>query len=202
MLLSSYRGRRHRPHRRSPAMCSSWFVRAQHDIRCLCEGGSQPLGSTATPLAEWHGPIRPSRRHQGSRWRSKVTALDEPGAVATLDFRPHERPQGICGCPRIWVRVEAYTALRSDTAPMAHEKGTAEQVRPDLHPVEPPFIALGPNAGERRTLREERQLDQCRTTSEFCKTCHASSLTWSGVSASGNVRFRRARPVSEESAFK
>jgi hypothetical protein len=43
---------------------------------------------------------------------------------------------------------------------MIRPQGAAEQVRPDLHRVVAPLVALGADADQRGGFREQRQLDR------------------------------------------
>ena len=56
--------------------------------------------------------------------------------------------------------IEAAPAFGADAAPLAEQQGAAEQIGPDLHAVEAPFVALRPDADQRGGVREQRQLDR------------------------------------------
>ena len=56
--------------------------------------------------------------------------------------------------------IEAATAFGADAAPLPDEERAAEQVGPDLHPIEAELVALGLDADQRRGVREERELDR------------------------------------------
>ena len=56
--------------------------------------------------------------------------------------------------------IEAAPTFGSDAAPLAQQQGAPEQIGPDLHPVEAPFVALRPDADQRGGFREQRQLDR------------------------------------------
>ena len=60
----------------------------------------------------------------------------------------------------IGMRIEPAAAFGADAAPLAEQQGAAEQVGPDLHAVEAPFVALGADADQRGGFREQRQLDR------------------------------------------
>ena len=68
--------------------------------------------------------------------------------------------EGIEGRARIRVRIEPAAAFGADAAPLAGEQGAAEQVGPDLQPVEAPFVPLGPDTDQAGGLRKQRQLDR------------------------------------------
>jgi len=53
------------------------------------------------------------------------------------------------------VRIEAHVPLCADAAPAARKKRPAEEIRPDLEPVEAPLIGLGADADQRRRVGEE-----------------------------------------------
>ncbi len=57
---------------------------------------------------------------------------------------------------------EPAATFGADAAPLTHEKGAAEEVRPDLHAVEAPLVAVGSDAEEGGFFREERELDGLR----------------------------------------
>ena len=58
------------------------------------------------------------------------------------------------------MRIQPAAAFGADAAPLAEQQGAAEQVGPDLHPVEAPLVALGVDADQRGGLREQRQLNR------------------------------------------
>jgi len=58
------------------------------------------------------------------------------------------------------MRIQPSPAFGADAAPLAEQQGAAEQVGPDLHPVEAPLVALGVDADQRGSLREQRQLNR------------------------------------------
>ena len=60
------------------------------------------------------------------------------------------------------MRIQPSAAFGADAAPLAEQQGAAEQVGPDLHAVEAPFVALGADAAQRGGLGEQRQLDRRR----------------------------------------
>ena len=53
-------------------------------------------------------------------------------------------------------------AFGTEAAPLAGKQGAAEQVGPDLEPVEAEFVALSADADQRGRFCEERQLDRRR----------------------------------------
>ena len=58
----------------------------------------------------------------------------------------------------MWIQSAA--AFGADAPPLAEQQGAAEQVGPDLHPVEAPLVALGADADQRGGFREQRQLNR------------------------------------------
>ena len=58
------------------------------------------------------------------------------------------------------MRIQPSPAFGADAAPLAKQQGAAEQVGPDLHPVEAPFVMLRTDADQRGGLREQRQLNR------------------------------------------
>jgi len=44
------------------------------------------------------------------------------------------------------MRIQAPATLRTDPSPLPHEQRAAEQIGPNLHPVEPPLVQLRTNA--------------------------------------------------------
>jgi hypothetical protein len=76
--------------------------------------------------------------------------------VAALALLPCQTRQCVDGGARIGVWVEPAATFGADAAPLAQQQGAAEQVGPDFHAVIAPHVELGPNAGERRRLWEQR----------------------------------------------
>jgi hypothetical protein len=70
----------------------------------------------------------------------------------------------------VGMRIEADAALGADTAPLAGEQRAAEQVGPDRHAVEPPFVAVGADTGQGHRLGEERELDRV-SVHDQCRAC-------------------------------
>jgi hypothetical protein len=58
------------------------------------------------------------------------------------------------------MRIQPSPAFGADAAPLAEQQGAAEQVGPDLHPVEAPLVALGADPDQRGGLGEQRQLNR------------------------------------------
>ena len=58
------------------------------------------------------------------------------------------------------MRIQPAAAFGADAAPLAEQQGAAEQVGPDLHPVEAPLVMLGADADQRGGFREQRQLNR------------------------------------------
>jgi hypothetical protein len=60
--------------------------------------------------------------------------------------------------------VETAAVVGADAAPLSEEEGVAEEIRPDLHPVEAPFVLLRADAGKGDAIHaigEERLLSGC-----------------------------------------
>ena len=80
--------------------------------------------------------------------------------VAAAALGAGELGEGVDGGAGVGVGIEADAALGADAAPLAGQQRAAEQVGPDRHAVEPPFVAVGPDAGQGHRLGEERELDR------------------------------------------
>jgi hypothetical protein len=75
------------------------------------------------------------------------------GLVAAAPFLPHQPCQGVERGPRVGVGIEPSAAFGAEAAPLAEQQGAAEQVGPDLHAVEAPFVALRPGSAPARRPR-------------------------------------------------
>jgi hypothetical protein len=114
-----------------------------------------------------------ARARQGSGRRSRMEYADEGGpsllpslelscraiTIATPTLGTEQGGEGIDGGAGIGMRVDLAAPAGPETAPMADEDRPAEQIGPDLHPVEPALAGLGVDADEGGSFREERQLD-------------------------------------------
>jgi len=92
------------------------------------------------------------------------------------------------------MRIQPSPAFGADAAPLAEQQGAAEQVGLDLHPVEPPLVALGADADQRGGFREKRQLNRDgRRESGFRAFGHDVTAN---VSQIGGVRQRKLPAAS------
>ncbi len=74
-------------------------------------------------------------------------------AIASLALDVNNFGQGFDSSSLVAMLVKPDSARCSYPAPMTHQQRAAEQVRPDLQPIVPPFIYLRSDTRERRTLR-------------------------------------------------
>src|SRR5690242_15913532 len=79
-------------------------------------------------------------------------------AAALASGEASERIDGGTG---IGMRIKPPPALGADAAPLADQQRAAKQVGPDLHPIKAPFVAFRADAGQGRSIREQRQLQWC-----------------------------------------
>jgi hypothetical protein len=93
-----------------------------------------------------------------SRWwasaPSRVTVL-----VAAAALGSKQGGQGVHRGAGIGVGIKALAALGAETAPVADQQRSAEQVGPDFHPIEPAFVRFRTDANEGGGFRKERKLD-------------------------------------------
>ena len=112
--------------------------------------------------------------------------------VAAAAFAAGEPGEGVEGGAGVGVRVEADAALGADAAPVAGEQGAAEQVGPDGEAVEAPLVALGPDAGERRLVGEQRELERLGHRARFAAGGHDSPGTVSKAARAGQAECEAA----------
>ena len=72
--------------------------------------------------------------------------------------------------------IEATVAFAADAAQLAHEEDAAEEVRPDFHAIETPFVPLGADADEGGCLRRSFRSGRMRTR----EAASAKSGSWMG----------------------
>jgi hypothetical protein len=58
------------------------------------------------------------------------------------------------------MRIQPASSFGADVAPLAQQQRATEQVRPDLDPIESPFVMFRADADQRRGVREQRQLNR------------------------------------------
>lgn len=80
--------------------------------------------------------------------------------VAAVALFPDQHGECVAGGAGITMRIEPAAALGADAAPLAQQQGAAEQVGPDFHPVEPPFVLVRPDAGEAGLVGKEGELQR------------------------------------------
>jgi hypothetical protein len=68
--------------------------------------------------------------------------------IAATALAPSEASKRIDGVSGIGMRVEPAPPLSADAATLADQQRATEQIRPNLHPVEAPFIAFGSDADQ------------------------------------------------------
>ena len=113
------------------------------------------------------------QRHAGSAaatpawsaWPASGAAIGSRAAVliAAAALAPGEACERVDGGAGIGMRIQPAPSLGADAAPLAEQECAAEQVWPDLHAIEAPFIAFGADAAQRGSVGEQRQLDRRRT---------------------------------------
>src|SRR5262249_9720804 len=81
--------------------------------------------------------------------------------VAAAALSPCKAGERIDGGTRVGMRIQPAAAFGADAAPLTKQQSAAEQIGSDLHAVEAPLVALGTNADQRGSFREQRQLDRC-----------------------------------------
>jgi hypothetical protein len=117
-----------------------------------------------------------------------------PVLIAAPALPPGEAGECVEGSPRICVWIEAAAPFSANAAPLAEQQGASEQIGPNLHAVEAPFVALRPDADQRSGFREQRQLDrQGARSSAFLTLGHEITGTVSQTAAvwQGKPRPRR-----------
>jgi Integrase core domain len=85
---------------------------------------------------------------------SSVTVL-----VAAAALGSKQGGQGVDRGAGIGVRIKTPAALGAETAPVADQQRSPEQIGPDFHPIEPPFVRFRTDANEGGGFRKERKLD-------------------------------------------
>ena len=79
--------------------------------------------------------------------------------VAAAALGSKQRGQGVDRSAKIGMRIKTPAALGTETAPVADQQRSAEQIWPDFHPVESPVIRFRTDANEGGGFRKERKLD-------------------------------------------
>ncbi len=82
--------------------------------------------------------------------------------IAAAAFGAEDGGESVESGAGVGMGIEPAAAFGANAAPLAHEQGAAEEVRPDLHAVEAPLVAVGSDADEGGFFREERELDGLR----------------------------------------
>jgi hypothetical protein len=95
--------------------------------------------------------------------------------------------EGNDGGPKVCMRIKPASAFGADMSPLAGEQGKAEQVGPDLLPVEAAFVAFRPDPDQRGGIREDRQLGRGRPN----EGCSAAL----GIFSRKMYHFRRCLPA-------
>ena len=129
--------------------------------------------------------------HRRRAWLACAEAIWSyaPLLIAAAALPPREAGECIDGSAGIGMRIQPPVAFGADAAPLAKQQGAAEQVGPDLHPVEALLVALGTDADQRGGLREQRQLNRHgRRESGFRAFGHNVAAN---VSQIGGVRQRK-----------
>jgi hypothetical protein len=95
-------------------------------------------------------------------WSRSACVSPRTVLIAAAAFGAEDGGESVEGGAGVGMGIEPAAAFGADAAPLAHEKGAAEEVRPDLHAVEAPLVTVGSDADEGGFFREERELDGLR----------------------------------------
>ena len=79
--------------------------------------------------------------------------------VAAAALGSKQGGQGVDRGAGIGVRIKTPAALGAETAPVADQQRSPEQIGPDFHSIEPPFVRFRTDANEGGGFRKERKLD-------------------------------------------
>jgi hypothetical protein len=61
------------------------------------------------------------------------------------------------------ITLKVTSAKSADAPPLAHQQRATEQIGPDFHAIEAPFVVFRANADQRRGVGKQRQLHRHRT---------------------------------------